>query len=86
MKQQLGDNALLVDIRTQGEVMFVGIAQKVDAHIPFEQADYRRWDPKKQQYAMTANLEFINVLKNRLGMKHLDKGRNDHFNLSFWLT
>jgi len=72
-KQRLGEKAFLVDIRTTSEVMFVGIARDVDAHVPFELVDYSRWNPKKQQYAMKTNPDFVKLLQNRLDQKNLDK-------------
>jgi len=73
LKKRLGNKIYLVDIRTPGEVMFVGMAQDVDVHIPFEFADYSRWDPKKRQYAMKDNPDFISELQNQLKQKNLDK-------------
>lgn len=73
LKKTLGNKAYLVDIRTPGEVMFVGMAEDVDIHVPFELADYSRWDPKKQQYAMKANPDFISELQSQLNKENLDK-------------
>ena len=73
LKKTLGNKAYLVDIRTPGEVMFVGMAHDVDIHIPFYLADYSRWDPKKRQYAMKPNPDFIRELQNHLEKENLDK-------------
>ncbi len=66
LKQTEGPQILFVDIRTPAEVMFVGIADSVDAHVPFETIDYSRWDTKKKAYTSQRNQNFVMQLEQRL--------------------
>lgn len=56
-------NALLVDIRARGEIMFVGSPNGVDQNIPFAEFGDYKFDAKKGAYKMVANPEFADAVE-----------------------
>lgn len=75
MKQELGDRVLLVDVRTRGEVKYIGIADAVDAHIPvrFLRADYA-WSEKSSTYRTRENPDFVAAVERLLAARRQDRG------------
>ncbi len=72
LKQRMGKKALLVDIRTQAEILFVGEADAVDANIPYLLADFSAWDDKKARFKLSPNPNFISKvgeLVSKAGLK-----------------
>ena len=59
MKQSLGAKSLLIDVRTPAEIEYVGIADTVDANIPYMMDDYGVWDDKKSRFMMSPNSGFL---------------------------
>lgn len=74
LKQQLGDKALLIDIRTRGEVSYTGMATVVDAHVPFlEHPPNAPWDEKAGRFRLEFNNDFETEVARRLAAKGLGK-------------
>lgn len=76
MKQQLGDKALFLDIRTRGEVSYTGMATTVDAHVPFlEHPANAPWDEKAGRFKLEFNNDFEAEVARRMAARGL--GKND---------
>jgi rhodanese-related sulfurtransferase len=74
LKQQLGDKAYLVDVRTRYEVAYVGMATVADANIPYtEHPDDAPWDDKNGRFKMDVNSDFGPELARRLSARGLGK-------------
>lgn len=73
MKQEAGNKALLIDVRTQAEIEYVGIADAVDANIPYMTDDYSAWDDKKARYMMSPNSGFLSKMSDATAKNSLDK-------------
>lgn len=74
MKQQLGDNVLLVDIRSRAELKFVGATEMIDANIPirFINTDFS-WSDKSSTYRTLYNHHFVSDFENLLRSRNKDK-------------
>ncbi len=74
MKQAQGDAVLLIDVRTRGEVKYIGIADAVDAHIPvrFLRGDYA-WSQKSNTYRTRENPDFIVAIERLLAARQRDR-------------
>lgn len=59
MKHELGEKALMIDVRTPAEIEYVGLADSVDANIPYMLDDYSAWDDKKSRFMMAPNSGFL---------------------------
>lgn len=76
LKQQLGDKALFIDIRTRAEVSYTGMATVVDAHVPlFEHPPNAAWDDKAGRFKMEFNNDFESEVARRAAARGL--GKND---------
>ena len=74
LKQQAGSQALLVDIRTRGEVIYLGMPTAVDAHIPFvDHPAGTPWDDKSARFRTEPNPDFEPELARRLAAQGLGK-------------
>ncbi len=74
MKQQLGDKALLVDIRTRSEVIYLGMPTTADANIPLvDHPAGTPWDDKNGRFRTDPNPNFESELAQRLNAKGLGK-------------
>ncbi len=74
MKQQLGDKALLVDIRTRGEVSYTGVATLMDAHVPLlEHPANAAWDEKAGRFRLEFNNDFDAEIARRMAARGLGK-------------
>lgn len=74
LKQQLGDKALFLDIRTRGEVSYTGMASSVDAHVPLlEHPPNAPWDEKAGRFKLEFNNDFEAEVGRRLSAKGLGK-------------
>ena len=58
IKMQDPENVFLVDVRTQGEIEFLGIADIADVNIPYMFNDLSEWDTKKYRYLKEPNSNF----------------------------
>lgn len=75
MVQKSPEKVLFVDVRTQSEVEFVGMASNVDANIPYVLENISEWDAKKNTFAKTPNSGFQAAIEKLLAAKGL--GKND---------
>lgn len=72
LKQSMGKAALLLDIRTQAEIAFVGEADAVDANIPYLLADFSAWDDKLARFQLSPNANFtakVDELVSKAGLQ-----------------
>ena len=60
LKQQQGDKIAFIDVRTRGEVKYIGLATSVDGHIPvrFMHEGYA-WSEKSATYRTQLNASFV---------------------------
>ncbi len=76
LKRHLGEKAMLVDIRTRGEVSYTGVASTMDAHVPLlEHPANAAWDEKAGRFRLEFNEAFDAELGRRLAARGL--GKND---------
>ena len=76
LKQQLGDKAMLIDIRTRGEVSYTGVASVMDAHVPLlEHPANAAWDEKAGRFRLEYNNDFDAEVARRMAARGL--GKND---------
>lgn len=74
LKQQLGEQALLIDIRTRGEVSYTGMATLVDAHVPLlEHPANAAWDEKAGRFRLEYNNDFDAEVARRAAARGLGK-------------
>lgn len=73
MKQQLGNKTLMIDVRTQAEVEYVGEADPVDYNIPYMVNDYNNWDEKNGRYQMSPNSGFLSKMNDVISNAGLNK-------------
>lgn len=74
LKQQLGEKAFFVDVRTRGEVSYLGMPSVADAHIPYvEHPEDAPWDDKAGRFKLDVNSDFGPELVRRLTAKGLGK-------------
>ncbi len=74
LKQQAGSQALMVDIRTRGEVIYLGMATAADVHIPFvDHPAGTPWDDKNARFRTDPNPDFEPELARRLAAQGLGK-------------
>lgn len=74
LKQQLGDKAYLVDVRTRAEVSYLGMPTVADANIPYvEHPEDAPWDDKAGRFKLDVNSDFGPELARRLATKGLGK-------------
>ncbi len=65
---------LFIDVRTPGEVMFVGAADATDANVPFvDLASPTTWDAKNNRLLLVRNEAFVAKVEARLDAKRLGK-------------
>ena len=68
------DKVLFVDIRTRGELQFVGVASAIDGHVPFvEMNEFGEWDDKNSRYKLEPNPTFSTSIEKLLAAKKLNK-------------
>jgi len=68
------DRVLFLDVRTPSEVMFVGMAESVDAVVPFTDLKYpHTWDAKAGRLQLVPNAEFIPAIEAALKRRGLSR-------------
>jgi rhodanese-related sulfurtransferase len=76
MKTERPDEVLFIDVRTRGEVHYVGMADQVDANIPYR-FDSTEWRTKSDDvhgtFRRPLNWDFEKAVENALAAKGLDK-------------
>ena len=76
MKTSRPDEVLFIDVRTRAEVRYVGIADPIDANIPyrFDSLEWRaRSDGVRGTYRRPLNTDFADAVDNALRARGLDK-------------
>lgn len=73
MKQSLGNKALVIDVRTQAEIEYVGVADVVDSNVPYMVNDYNTWDEKNGRYQMSPNSGFLSKMNDLVNAAGLNK-------------
>lgn len=73
LKQSLGGKALMVDVRTPAKIEYVGVADSVDANVPYMTDDYTAWDDKKSRFMMSPNSGFLSKISDIEAKSGLDK-------------
>jgi rhodanese-related sulfurtransferase len=75
--EMLGEEAaqvLFVDVRTRGELQFIGMPTLVDAHVPFlVEANPLQWDEAGSTFKLAPNPDFVAAVAERLARKGLTK-------------
>jgi rhodanese-related sulfurtransferase len=73
--QMVGEDpakALFIDVRTRGELQFIGMPTLVDAHVPFlVEAVPLQWDEAASSFKLALNPEFVRTVDKRLAAKGL---------------
>lgn len=65
---------LFIDVRTRGEVQFVGYAEDIDGLVPFvEMSQFGEWDEKNGRFKLDANPVFSASVEKLLAKKGLTK-------------
>lgn len=73
MVSQEKDKLLFVDVRTRVELQYFGIADGVDANIPYYYVDQWNWTTKHSRFERIDNKKFISTLDRRLEEKGLSR-------------
>jgi rhodanese-related sulfurtransferase len=76
MKSARPDEVLFVDVRTRQELRYVGVAEQIDAHIPyrFDTTEWRsRSDGVHGTFRRELNFDFEPAVENALRARGLDK-------------
>lgn len=68
-----GSNVLFVDVRDPVEIMFTGFTDVVDINIPFLVNNLKKWNPKKNVFAMELNPSFESEIAKALSDRNLSK-------------
>lgn len=65
---------LFIDVRTRGELQFVGMTHEIDGQVPFvEMSEFGEWDDKAQRFKLDPNPVFSQSVETLLGQKGLTK-------------
>lgn len=68
------DKVLFVDVRTAAELMFVGMTNDIDAHVPFvDLPNPPVWDEKNGRFQLVPNPSFVSEVDALLTRKGLGK-------------
>jgi rhodanese-related sulfurtransferase len=63
---------LFIDVRTRGELQFIGMPTIADAHVPFlVEATPPQWDDAASSFKLVANPDFVAAVDRRLAAKAL---------------
>lgn len=75
LMQAEGKKVLFLDVRTRAEAQYVGMANAVDALVPYveHQEVMMDWDDKRGMYLLEPNAEFTQEVARRLAQKGLSK-------------
>jgi rhodanese-related sulfurtransferase len=65
---------LFIDVRTRGELQFIGMATLVDAHVPYlVEAIPPQWDEASSSFKLVPNADFVAATDRRLAQKGLTR-------------
>lgn len=72
--QELGNKALLIDVRTRAEVAFLGMPTIAAANIPYMTIGaFDEWDDKKGTFRLRPNSGFVLAVEDLVSKRKLDK-------------
>ena len=75
MVSEAPDKVLFIDVRTRGELQFIGMPTLVDAHVPFlVEASPPQWDEASSTFKLAPNPTFVDDVGRRLARKGLGRG------------
>jgi rhodanese-related sulfurtransferase len=60
-------------VRTQPELVFVGLPKAIDINIPFLKLDYEQWDEQSSSFKKVPNSQFISAFDKVIQSKNLTK-------------
>lgn len=66
-------SSILIDVRSPGELKFIGAANRMDIHVPLMLVDPNMYDPKKGGYAMKKNKYAVEEIVFELNNKKVKK-------------
>jgi rhodanese-related sulfurtransferase len=67
-------NVLFIDVRTRGELQFIGMPKLVDAHVPIMvEAAPPQWDDVSSSFKLVRNSDFVAAVDKRLAQKRLTR-------------
>ena len=69
-------SSILIDVRTPEEVMFTGIANRTNIHIPIYLVDQSEYNSKKRNYAMMTNGNFLKEIE--IELKRVKAKKDNH--------
>jgi rhodanese-related sulfurtransferase len=72
--KSMGDDALLIDVRTRAEVAFLGMPTIADANIPYMKfGSPGEWDEKRKTIKMVPNVNFISSVNQLIALYEKDR-------------
>lgn len=74
MVSAMPDKVLFIDVRTRGELQFIGMPTLVDAHVPFLlDTSPPQWDEANATFKLAANPTFVADVDKRLAQKGITR-------------
>ncbi len=74
MLQESAAKVLFVDVRTRGELQFIGMPTLVDVHVPYlVEAEPPQWDEASSAFKLVPNAGFVAGVDRALARKQLDR-------------
>jgi rhodanese-related sulfurtransferase len=74
MVSAMPDKVLFIDVRTRGELQFIGMPTLVDAHVPFlVETSPPQWDDASATLKLAANPTFVDDVGKRLALKGITR-------------
>ncbi len=68
------DSVLFLDVRSLGEVAFVGMPPAADANVPYMlQSEWNEWDDSRHTFKLAVNADFAQGVAKRLAAKGLQR-------------
>ncbi len=72
--QEENEKILFIDVRTRGEVAYVGMPTSADANVPFMFTSKKyQWDENRNNFKMAKNDKFVETVTKRLKDKKMSK-------------
>lgn len=74
MISEAPDKILFIDVRTRGELQFIGMPTLVDAHVPFlVEASPPQWDGANSTFKLAPNPTFVDDVGKRVAQKGISR-------------
>lgn len=74
MKQRLGPQVMMIDIRSRAEAQYVGMAHAVDFLVPMlDFPEFWEWSDQRNEYIQQSNPNFVQDVEQRLAQMGLTK-------------